>query len=102
MRGEKQVTKPRLRDLVKVFVNELRYQYRQEIRQDARAFKLELIALIRAEMPPFPGRPDDPAITTAEQLRAEGLTFDQVARRSFPVTSGSTDTGNNAVAPSCG
>ncbi len=74
----------RLAQRVREFTDALRRDYGREIHRNPRAFKHQVVRLVRLGLPPGPGRPPDEAITRAIQLRERGTPWLEVYRKCIP------------------
>lgn len=66
------------------FASKLRSRFQVQIARDARGFKKLFIRLIRRELPPRPGRPNDPRIDAAVRMVQQGRTVKDVLRAQVP------------------
>lgn len=62
----------------------LKRDYADEIARDAARFKNHVLKLIRRELPPRPGRPNDPRIDQALSMVSQGKSIKQVLRCQVP------------------
>ena len=67
-----------LRSRIRKFTQQLRRDYTKEISSDSRAFKKYVIRLLKINLPPFPGRPPEQAISLAIELRRLGQTWKEI------------------------
>lgn len=66
------------------FVLSLRSRFQDQIDRDPRAFKKQVIRLIRQELPPRRGRPNDPRIDAAVRMVQQGRPVKDVLRSQIP------------------
>ena len=67
------------------FASFLKTHFAQEIARDARAFKKLVLRLIRRELPPRCGRPNDPRIDSAVRMvEKQGKSVKEVLRSQIP------------------
>jgi hypothetical protein len=66
------------------FASKLRSRFRDQIARDAREFKKLVLRLMRRELPPRPGRPNDPRLDAACRMIHQGKTVKQVLRVQVP------------------
>ena len=66
------------------FAARLRAEFAFEIEQDAGAFKRHVVALLRAELPPRPGRPRAELVTRAVQMRTQGTSWREIYLECLP------------------
>ena len=66
------------------FASLLKFHYADNIAADPRAFKKIVLRLVRRELPPRRGRPNDPQIDSAVQLVQQGKTVKQVLPLQIP------------------
>jgi hypothetical protein len=62
----------------KRFTARLKRQYATEIATDAKGFKKCVVTLVKRGLPPGAGRPNEAAITLADQLRKQGLPWKDI------------------------
>ena len=62
----------------------LKRDYADEIARDAARFKKHVLGLIRQELPPRPGRPNNPRIDQALAMVSQGKSIKQVLRHQVP------------------
>jgi hypothetical protein len=60
------------------FASRLKLLFRDEIAADPRAFKKEIVEILKRNLPPFAGRPTDECISLAVRLKAEGKTWSEI------------------------
>jgi hypothetical protein len=58
--------------IVRKFVEQLRTHFRSEIEHDPGVFKGEVLRMLKASLPPGPGRPRAELVSLATKLRAQG------------------------------
>jgi len=63
---------------VSQFVSGVKSRFQDQIARDARGFKKLVIRLVRRELPPRPGRPNDPQIDAAVRLVQQGRSVKDV------------------------
>jgi hypothetical protein len=73
-----------LEETVIQFVTGVRSRFQDQIASDARGFKKLIIRLVRRQLPPRPGRPNDPQIDAAFRLVQQGRTVKDVLRLQIP------------------
>ena len=66
------------------FVAKVRRDFPSEIAEDPRAFKRHVVGLIRAGLPPRPGRPRDPRTDAACEMVAQGKSVSEVLKAQIP------------------
>ena len=69
------------------FIRRLRKAFAEAITEDAQGFKRRLRRLVCAGLPPFAGRPPDPAISRAIQLRKQGQEWKEIYPQVIPLHS---------------
>ena len=62
----------------------LKINFAQEVARDAKAFKKQVIRLIRRELPPRRGRPNDPRLDYAIRMVEQGKTVKDLLRSQIP------------------
>jgi len=66
------------------FASFLKTRFAQDVARDAKAFKVQVIRLIRRELPPRRGRPNDPRLDYAARMVSQGNTVKNVLRSQIP------------------
>jgi hypothetical protein len=61
--------------IVRKFVEELRTHFRSEIEHDPRLFKGKVLRMLKASLPPGPGRPRAELVSLAAKMRAQGKSW---------------------------
>lgn len=79
---EKPVTD--LRAITREFAARLRVEFASEIEQEAGAFKRRVVRLLKAELPPGPGRPYAEVVTRAMQMRMQGKSWREIYANCLP------------------
>src|SRR5438034_9741259 len=74
----------RLELTLRKFAARLRSDFADDIAHDPAGFKKQVIRLVRHELPPRPGRPNDPRIDAALAMVRQGKSIKQVLRRQIP------------------
>src|SRR5215471_10529554 len=74
----------RLEQTVRVLATRLRSDFAGDITRDPTSFKKYVLTLIRRELPPRPGRPNDPRIDAALVMVSQGRSLKQVLRAQVP------------------
>ena len=69
---------------VRAFALRLKHDFAPEITRDPRAFKKSVIRLVRRELPPKRGRPNDPRLDAAARMVQEGKLVKDVLRLQIP------------------
>ena len=69
---------------VRDFVQQLRRNHASDIARDARGFKKQVVTLIRRELPPRRGRPNDPRIDAALEMIQQGKSMKEILRCQIP------------------
>ena len=69
---------------VSEFASFVKIHFVERITADPRGFKKIVLRLVRRELPPKRGRPNDPQIDSAVQLVQQGKTVKQVLRLQIP------------------
>ena len=82
---------PSLPTTIQRFARRLRREFRREIERDAHEFKRHLVRLLKAELPPGPGRPRTEPVTHAAEMLAEGRTWRQIYAECLPHDIGGSD-----------
>ena len=83
-----------MRDLLATtqeFASLLRLEFASEIERDAHGFKRRVLGLLKAELPPRPGRPRSEAVTHATELLAQGKAWQQIYAECLPHDIGGHD-----------
>jgi hypothetical protein len=57
---------------IRKFSRRLRHEFASEIERDARGFKERAVRLLKASLPPRPGRPSTEVVTRAAEMKAQG------------------------------
>src|SRR5258708_5068764 len=73
-----------LEQTVRKFASRLRSDFAEEITRDPAGFRKQVIRLMRRELPPRPGRPNDPRVDVALVMISQGKSVKQVLRRQIP------------------
>lgn len=73
-----------LRKRIRRIAQDLRRDYATEIDADARGFKKRVARLLKLSLPPFPGRPTEPAVTEAIKLRKQGKEWKHIYPQAIP------------------
>jgi len=73
-------TMSRLEQAVRKFATQLRSDFGNEITRDPASFKKHVLRLLRRQLPPRPGRPNDPRIDAALIMVSQGKSLKQVLR----------------------
>jgi hypothetical protein len=60
------------------FARRLRREFSVEIQRNPRAFKYEAVRILKAALPPKPGRPCSEVVTRASQMRAHGKSWKEI------------------------
>jgi hypothetical protein len=66
------------------FTSDLKRDFSEQIAADPRAFKKQVVRLIRLELPPKRGRPNDPRLDTALRMLNQGKTVKDILRAQVP------------------
>jgi hypothetical protein len=66
------------------FTSRLKHKYSAEIDCDAKGFKKCVVHLVRRGLPPLAGRPNEAAITLADELRKRGLEWKAIYTQCIP------------------
>ena len=66
------------------FTARVRREFASEIARDPKAFKTSVLRLVRKQLPPRRGRPNDPRIDAAVQMLQQGNTVKEVLRTQVP------------------
>ena len=74
----------RLEQTLRKFAARLRSDFADEIARDPAGFKKHVLKLIRRQLPPRPGRPNDPRIDAALIMVSQGKSLKQVLRSQVP------------------
>ena len=69
---------------VRGFVQQLQRNHASDIARDARGFKKQVVTLIRRELPPRRGRPNDPRIDAALQMIERRKSVKEILRCQIP------------------
>ena len=70
----------RLERFIHDFTGHVHREFASEIACDPRAFKASVLRLIRKQLPPRRGRPNDPRLDAAVQMAQQGMTVREVLR----------------------
>ena len=81
------LTAEELRREIARFSRHLRKVYALQIADDPWKFKRGAVGLLRLGLPPFAGRPRDPAISHAIQLRMQGQEWKEIYPQVIPLHS---------------
>ena len=74
----------RLEPMIHDFLRQVRSEFASEIARDPKAFKTSVLRLVRKQLPPRRGRPNDPRIDAAVQMLQQGNTVKEVLRTQVP------------------
>jgi hypothetical protein len=66
------------------FTSLLKTKFAQDVARDAKAFKKQVLRLIRRELPPGRGRPNDPRLDYAARMVGQGKTVKYILRSQIP------------------
>lgn len=66
------------------FIARLKHKYSADIDRDAKGFKKCVVHLVRRGLPPLAGRPNEAAITLADELRKKGLEWKAIYAQCIP------------------
>lgn len=66
------------------FTEALKREFAEDITRDPRGFKKQVVTLIRRELPPKRGRPNDPRLDEAAQMVEQGKLVRDVLRAQIP------------------
>jgi len=66
------------------FAERLRRNFAREIERNAHDFKKAVLRLIRRELPPKRGRPNDPRIDAAVRMAEQGKSIKEILRSQIP------------------
>ena len=80
-----------LSTIVREFAHRLRLEFAPDIERDAGEFKRRVIRLLKADLPPGPGRPRTEIVTRAAEMRTQGKTWQQVYAECLSHVVGSSD-----------
>jgi len=69
---------------VRDFVQHLQRNHASDLARDARGFKKQVVTLIRRELPPRRGRPNDPRIDAALQMIQQRKSIKEILRCQIP------------------
>jgi hypothetical protein len=73
--------------LTQQFAALLRIEFASEIEKDPRRFKRLVLGLLKAELPPRPGRPPSEAVTRAIEMLEQGKSWRKIYSKCLPPTS---------------
>jgi len=73
-----------LRAVVRKFAARLRREFVSEIERDPRRFKQRVVGLLKAALPPGPGRPCDEMVGHAIKMHAAGKSWPEVYAACIP------------------
>ncbi len=73
-----------LNQIVQQFSAKMERQFAKEIGRDPAGFKKQVIRLIRRELPPKPGRPNDPRLVASVRIVREGKSVKDVLQSQIP------------------
>lgn len=66
------------------FIKQLRRRFEIDLARDPKAFKKRVVKLVRRELPPRRGRPNDPRLDAAAQMVGHGKPLKEVLRSQIP------------------
>jgi hypothetical protein len=69
---------------IQKFSRRLRHEFATEIERDARGFKDRAVRLLKASLPPRPGRPSTEAVTHATEMKALGKGWAEIYAACLP------------------
>jgi hypothetical protein len=70
--------RPNLEKTIRAFALRLKRDFAAELARDARAFKRRCVHLLRADLPPGPGRPLERSVTLALTMRDQGKDWREI------------------------
>ena len=73
-----------LGEMLRQLAQRLKSRFAEEIARDPSGFKKRVVRLIRRELPPRPGRPNDPRLDAAVRLVEQGKSTRDVLRSQVP------------------
>jgi hypothetical protein len=73
-----------LEGVTRDFARRLRQEFPEDIARNPRDFKKEVIRLIRCELPPRRGRPNDPRLDAAYRMAQQGKSTSEILRSQVP------------------
>jgi hypothetical protein len=73
-----------LEEAIRQFGNRLKRDFGGELARDPTIFKKQVVRLIRRELPPRPGRPNDPRLDAAVRMLEQGKSSKDVLRSQIP------------------
>jgi len=78
------VSSQNIEQTISQFVSGLRGRFQDQIARDPQGFKKQIIRLIRQQLPPRRGRPNNPRIDAAVRMVHQGKTVKDVLRSQIP------------------
>jgi hypothetical protein len=70
--------------ITRKFTDQLRHDFAYDIARDPKTFKNLVIQLVRRQLPPRQGRPNDPWLDTAARMIEQGKSIKEVLRAQLP------------------